>query len=166
MADHLTPKPDVATPRRRKTVLVEIPRAQFESVPVKRARYILAYLLIQVVFLADRIYEYQVGAIPELAAAAIIAFFFVCYITLYINLVSALRIMRFEWFIVFSICVIAFFPFLSLLPVGYMDRKMADLWDSTQKKQDQYRQRGPLKKKDSEAEADFESDEEKSDSHD
>lgn len=101
----------------------------------------MAYLLIQVVFFADRIYEMRYGALSETVVTIIILFFFICYVTMYINFIGAMRIMGFDWLVVLPTCALAFFPIFSLLPVGIMDRRIADLWDSAQKNQDQYRQK-------------------------
>ncbi len=142
-----TPESAVDAPAPVRGELFQVTRAQFDSVPQKRAWYILAYLLIQGTFFADRLYEMRYGALSETVATVLIVFFFVCYVTMYINFVGALRIMGHDWLVVIPTCILAFFPLFSLLPVGIMDRRLADQWDSAQKKQTQYRQhvqdRGP-----------------------
>ena len=132
------------TPNRtkeQKTVLVTVSREEFDSIPQKRAGYILACGAIQVLFVGSRGYEFFGGQLPLYLAYAVIAGFFLAYASMYIQLVGAMRIMQFHWLLMIPTCIIVFFPIFGMMPLALIDRRIADNWDSAQKKQDQYRQR-------------------------
>ena len=97
MSHENTPDSGLNAPPPQGRELFRVTRAQFDSVPQKRAAYILAYLLIQIVFFTDRLYEMRYGALSETLVTLLIIFFFVCYVAMYINFIGALRIMGYDW---------------------------------------------------------------------
>jgi hypothetical protein len=127
--------------KKKKSVLVTISKKEFDSIPQKRAGYILACGIVQLLFVGDRVYEYLVGPVHDYAVYALVAGFFIAYCAMYIQLIFAMRIMQFHWLLIIPTCVIVFFPIFGVMPLGLMDRRIAENWDSAQEKQDQYRQR-------------------------
>jgi len=125
----------------RKTAYVTISKELFDSVPQKRAGYLLAFAAVQLLFIGHRGYEFLRGDMPEYVSYAIIAGYFVAYVAMYIQFIAAMRIMQIHWFLIVPACIIVFFPVVGLMPLGLMDRRIAEQWDSAQQKQDQYRQR-------------------------
>jgi hypothetical protein len=134
-----TESPDFA--KRKKTVYVTISKEDFDSIPHKRAGYMMACGGIHLIKIGDMIYEYLRGPLPDFALYAVVAAYFVAYALMYIYLISAMRTMQLSWLSVLPACVIVFFPFVGLMPLALIDRYIAKNWDSAQEKQDQYRQR-------------------------
>jgi len=128
-------------------VTFSVPRAIFDSVPGRRAIYIVAYAMFLACVYGPKLVAFA-GLFPTdvfgyiLFVAGLVAYLVFAY-----QIIRAAHIMGFELWILLGIGVIALSAFPGPLLVAYIDRKIASAWDAADPNGG-YRQRPPYEKKD------------------
>ena len=127
-------------PRGGSTFVVS--RERFDEIPGYRARYIILYLLITVMLIGPKIVFVVTRADPPYEYA--IVFYGVLlslYLPFYFYFFKAMRTLGYPILWILLTLLVTSTPILGLLPMGYMDRKIADAWDKADDAHQKYRQR-------------------------
>lgn len=110
---------------------VEVPIAEFNAVPKRRARYIIAYALVMLLTLVTIGYNYRYGnrvnvnvvyAIWAVQAAAFVVFYW--------NFVKALRTLQYPLIFIAFLCLATILPMPGILAVAWVDIRVAKVWDA------------------------------------
>jgi hypothetical protein len=117
-------------------------REQFDLIPNYRARYILCYIAICIIWVAPKIiYLITQASPPESFAPVYYVVFIGVYIPFYYFFTKAMRTMGYPLIWIIPTLLVVTSPFPGILAMGYMDRKIADAWDKADQEHESYRQR-------------------------
>ncbi len=110
---------------------IAVPRADFDSVPGRRASYIIAYGLYIALIFGPKVLVLA-GLPPPLEGLGFILFGvgLVGFVVFAYHFTRAARTMGFEVWIASGVVVIALSAFPGPLLLAYMDRKIAIAWDA------------------------------------
>jgi hypothetical protein len=132
----------------RTTTNFAVPRAVFDSVPARRATYIIAYALYIVLVYGPNVLALAGVPPNELLGQVLFVLYgagIAGYLVFAYQFIRTARIMGFEYWIAVGSGVIALSAFPGPLLVAYMDRKIATAWDAADPAGG-YRQRPPIPK--------------------
>jgi hypothetical protein len=120
-----------------------VSRKQFDSVPRRRAVYIIAYALVMLLVYGPKVAAIAGAATPVEVVygaygAGIAAYFLFCY-----HFIGALKIMGYEPWMMLALAMIAAIPLPGVLIVAYMDRRIATAWDKADPDRKSYRTKPP-----------------------
>jgi len=109
---------------------IEIPLAEFNTVPKRRARYITAYAIVLLLILVSVIYNYRAGqnvnvnvfyGIWAVQAAALAVFYW--------HFWKTLRILQYPVMFILFLALATIVPMPGLLAVAWVALRVAKLWD-------------------------------------
>jgi hypothetical protein len=128
------------TPAQNRTTFV-LSREQFDQIPNYRARYILLYIALLVWWLGPKIiFVIQQTQPPTSFAPIYYAVMIALYLPFYFYLGKTMKIMGYPIYWIAPTLLVVSVPIPGLLAMGYMDRKIADLWDKADDAHQKYRQ--------------------------
>jgi hypothetical protein len=110
---------------------IEVPLALFNTVPQRRARYILAYAVVILLWAVPRIYTLSQKAELSRDAIWIISIVMtIAYVVFFWNFYHALRAMTYPLLFRIFLCLSAFLPMPGLFAVAWVDIRIAKAWDA------------------------------------
>ncbi len=118
-----------------------VPRAQFESVPRRRAIYIIAYALVMLLVYGPKVAALGGWLMPEEAMFGLWGVGIVCYGVFSYHFIGTMKIMGYEVWMMLALVIIAIIPLPGVLVVAYMDRRIATAWDRADPGRPSYRQK-------------------------
>lgn len=129
-----------AAARRGSTFVVS--REKFDEIPGYRGRYIVLYLLITLMHIVPKVVFVLTKVDPPYEFAPI---FYTVLVGLFVPFcfyfAKAMHTLGYPTFQIVLTLMVTSTPILGLLPMGYMDRKIADAWDKADGEHERYRQR-------------------------
>lgn len=142
MSEPSSPEPNKRprAPRKRR---IAISREQFDSIPRKRAGYIVAYGLLILLFYGVRVLLVQGYDLPQVLVTATDIAGIASYFLFYYNFIGALRIMGYDAWVILGTGLASALPIPGVLLVAYMDRRIATAWDAADPGRGGYRQKPP-----------------------
>lgn len=119
-----------------------VSRERFDDIPACRGRYILLFLLITLMHIVPKVVFIVTKVDPPHEFAPI---FYAVLIGLIVPFCfyfsKAMHTLGYPIFQILLTQIVTLTPILGLLPMGYMDRKIADAWDKVDGEHKRYRQR-------------------------
>lgn len=117
-------------------------RENFDQIPGFRGRYIVLYLLILVWWIAPKALYLITEELPPPGFAAIYYVVFAgLYLPFYYYFGKTMKTMGYPIYWIAPTLLVVSVPIPGLLAMGYMDRKVADVWDIADDAHQSYRQR-------------------------
>lgn len=116
-----------------------ISRELFDQVPLYRSRYILLYAAVLLWWLLTRVFMGLTNSEVPLIPSAILLL--VLYVTFYIQFIKTMRILGWPWWWIIPVLLVVSIPILGVLPMGVIDRRIADQWDMADDAHAKYRDR-------------------------
>lgn len=120
-----------------------VSRKEFDSIPRRRAFYIISYGLVMLL-----VYGPKAAAVGGLLlpapivytcyAIGVAGYCFFCY-----HFIGTLKIMGYEPLMILALAIIAAIPLPGILIIAYMDRRIATAWDRADPARTSYRQKPP-----------------------
>lgn len=126
---------------RRGTTFV-VSREKFDEIPGYRGRYIVLYILFTLLLIAPKVVFVVTKVDPPYEFAPI--FYTVLmgvYIPFCVYFFKAMRTLGYPLLWILLVLMVTSTPIIGLLPMGYMDRKIADAWDKADGEHERYRER-------------------------
>ena len=118
-------------PRQKTKQYIEIPIAEFNRIPMRRARYIIAYGLGLILLIGPRVYMMMRQVrMHDITAWAIFIAVIVAYVVFYWNFVKTLRTLAYPMLFIVFLCMAVFLPMPGLLAVAWVDKRVANVWDA------------------------------------
>jgi hypothetical protein len=123
------------------TTTFAVPRKQFDSVPRRRAIYIIAYALVMLLVYGPKVAALFGYLMPRDAMFALYGVGIVCYFVFCYHFIGTMKIMGYEPWMMLALGMIAVIPLPGVLVVAYMDRRIATAWDRADPDRESYRQK-------------------------
>ena len=131
-------KHNIAAPKASTFV---VSREQFDEIPRYRAYYIILYLFITLMHVAPKIIFIMTKVDPPYQLAIpFYAILIALHMAFYTYFFKTMRILGYPKLWIMLTLLVTTTPILGLLPMGYMDRKVADAWDKADDAHQKYRQ--------------------------
>lgn len=118
-----------------------VSREQFDSVPRRRATYIIAYMLVILLFYGPRVALILGATFSDPIAYTFFGMGVLSYLIFCYQFIGALKIMGYEPWMMLALGIIAAIPIPGVIIVGYMDRRIATAWDRADPARASYRQK-------------------------
>lgn len=118
-----------------------VSREQFESIPRRRAIYIIAYALVMLLVYGPKVAMMGGLLLPQEAVFALYGVGVACYFLFCYHFIGTLKIMGYEPWMMLGLGMISVVPLPGLLIVAYMDRRVATAWDRADPNRPSYRQK-------------------------
>lgn len=116
-----------------------ITRELFDQVPLYRSRYILLYIAILLWWILTRVFMGLTNSEPPFIPSATLLV--ILYAAFYLSFFKTMRILGWPlWWIAPTMLVVSI-PILGVLPMGVIDRRIADQWDKADDEHTHYRER-------------------------
>ncbi len=118
-----------------------VSREAFDAIPGYRGRYIMLYLLITLLLIAPKAVFVVTRVDPPYEFAPIYyALLITAALPFYYYFFRAMRTLGYPFLQIILTLMVTSTPILGLLPMGFMDRKIADAWDKADDAHQKYRQ--------------------------
>jgi hypothetical protein len=132
------PQPPAAAPA---TSTFTVSRKEFDSIPRRRAFYIVSYGLVMLLVYGPKVMAMGGILLPapvvySCYAIGVSGYFFFCY-----HFIGTLKIMGYELWMILALAMIAAIPLPGVLIIAYIDRRVATAWDKADPSRKSYRQK-------------------------